>query len=147
MLKKIVDHKVSIASSIIFVVLLALIRAYEDNLFYDPFLDYFKSDYQNLPIPQTNKIQLFFGLFCRYFLNTIISLAIIYILFKDVDAVKFASVLYFIFFVILIGAFFFIVTYNDEVNKMSLFYVRRFLIQPIFLLLFVPAFYFQKQKP
>ena len=147
MLKKIVDHKVSIASSIIFVVLLALIRAYEDNLFYDPFLDYFKSDYQNLPIPQTNKIQLFFGLFWRYFLNTIISLAIIYILFKDVDAVKFASVLYFIFFVILIGAFFFIVTNNDEVNKMSLFYVRRFLIQPIFLLLFVPAFYFQKQKP
>lgn len=147
MLKKIVDHKVSIASSIIFVVFLVLIRAYEDNLFYDPFLDYFKSDYQKFPIPMLDKSQLFFGLFCRYFLNTIISLAIIYILFKDVDAVKFASVLYFIFFVILIGAFFFIVTNNDEVNKMSLFYVRRFLIQPIFLLLFVPAFYFQKQKP
>jgi exosortase F-associated protein len=73
-------------------------------------------------------------------------LAIIYVLFKDVDAVKFASVLYFIFFVILIGAFFFIVSNKGEINKMNLFYVRRFLIQPIFLLLFVPAFYYQKQK-
>jgi exosortase F-associated protein len=29
---------------------------------------------------------------------------------------------------------------------MILFYIRRFLIQPIFLLLFLPAFYYQKQN-
>ena len=146
MLKKIINHKVNVALSIIFVFLLVLIRAYEHNLFYDPFLSYFKSDYQNLPIPETDKFQLFFGLFLRYFLNTIVSLAIIYVLFRDVEAVKFASVLYFVFFVILIAAFFYIISNNGEINKMSLFYVRRFLIQPIFLLLFVPAFYYQKQK-
>jgi exosortase F-associated protein len=29
-------------------------------------------------------------------------------------------------------------------DKMLVFYIRRFIIQPIFLLLFVPAFYFQQ---
>ena len=130
----------------LFVMALVLIRAYEDSLFYDPFLDYFKSDYHNLPIPKIDNLQLIFVLFFRYFLNTALSLAIIYVLFKDIDAVKFASVLYFIFFILLLAAFFFILLRNGDTNKMGLFYVRRFLIQPIFLLLFLPAFYYQKQK-
>jgi len=146
MLKKIFNHKVRIALAMIFVLALVLIRAYEDSLFYDPFLDYFKGDYYNLPIPEIDNLQLIFGFFFRYFLNTALSLAIIYVLFKDIDAVKFASVLYFIFFIILLAAFFFILLKNGESNKMGLFYIRRFLIQPIFLLLFLPAFYYQKQK-
>ena len=146
MLKKLFNHKVRIALALLFVVALVLIRAYEDSLFYDPFLDYFKGDYYNLPIPKIDNLQLIFGFFFRYFLNTSLSLAIIYVLFKDIDAVKFASVLYFIFFVMLLAAFFFILLNNGETNKMGLFYVRRFLIQPIFLLLFLPAFYYQKQK-
>jgi len=146
MLKKLFNHKVRIALAMLFVMALVLIRAYEDSLFYDPFLDYFKSDYHNLPIPEIDNLQLIFGLFFRYFLNTALSLAIIYVLFKDIDAVKFASVLYCIFFVLLLAAFFFILLKNGDTNKMGLFYVRRFLIQPIFLLLFLPAFYYQKQK-
>ena len=146
MLKKLFNHKVRIALAMIFVLALVLIRAYEDSLFYDPFLDYFKGDYYNLPIPEIDNLQLIFGFFFRYFLNTALSLAIIYVLFKDIDAVKFASVLYFIFFVMLLAAFFFILLNNGETNKMGLFYVRRFLIQPIFLLLFLPAFYYQKLK-
>jgi exosortase F-associated protein len=146
MLKNLFNHKIRIALAIVFILLLVLIRAYEDSLFYDPFLEYFKSDYYNLPIPEIENIQLFLGLLFRYFLNTILSLAIIYVLFKDIDALKFASFLYSIFFVILIVSFFFILLNNGETNKMGLFYTRRFLIQPIFLLLFLPAFYYQKQK-
>ena len=146
MLKKLFNHKIRIALALFIIVLLVLIRAYEDSLFYDPFLDYFKSQYYNLPLPKIDNLQLIFGFFFRYFLNTALSLAIIYTLFKDVDAVKFASVLYFIFFVILLAAFFFILLNNGETHKMALFYIRRFLIQPLFLLLFLPAFYYQKQK-
>ena len=146
MLKKLFNHKVRVALAMLFVLALVLIRAYEDSLFYDPFLDYFKRDYYNLPIPEINNLQLIFGFIFRYFLNTALSLAIIYVLFKDIDAVKFASFLYCIFFVMLLAAFFFILLNNGETNKMGLFYVRRFLIQPIFLLLFLPAFYYQKQK-
>ena len=81
MLKKLFNHKVRIALALLFVVALVLIRAYEDSLFYDPFLDYFKGDYYNLPIPEIDNLQLIFGFFFRYFLNTALSLAIIYVLF------------------------------------------------------------------
>ena len=146
MLRNLLNHKVRIALAMLFVLLLALVRAYEDNLFYDPFLNYYKSDYYNLTLPETDTLQLFFGLFFRYFLNSSLSLAIIYALFKDIEAIKFASILYFMFFVILIIGFFFVLFYIGETNKMALFYVRRFIIQPIFLLLFLPAFYYQKQN-
>ena len=146
MLKKLFNHKIRIALALLLIVLLVLIRAYEDSLFYDPFLDYFKAQYYNLPLPKIENIQLILGFFFRYFLNTALSLALIYIMFKDIDAVKFASVLYLIFFVILLAAFFFILLNDGETHKMALFYIRRFLIQPIFLLLFLPAFYYQKQK-
>lgn len=146
MLKKMFNHKIRIGLALLLIVLLVLIRAYEDSLFYDPFLDYFKSQYYNLPLPEIENIQLILGFFFRYFLNTALSLGLIYIIFKDIDAVKFASVLYFIFFVILLAAFFFILLNDGKTHKMALFYIRRFLIQPIFLLLFLPAFYYQKQK-
>jgi len=146
MLQKLLHHKVRILSAILLVILLALIRAYEDSLFYDPFLNYFKTHYHNLPLPKVENVSLFFGLFFRYFLNTAVSLAIIYVLFKDIEAVKFASILYLVFFVILVVAFFFVFSFFGEANKMALFYIRRFLIQPIFLLLFLPGFYYQKQN-
>lgn len=145
MLQKLLNHKVRIAFALLFVLLLVMLRAYEDLLFYDPFLNFFKSDYHNLSIPEINNFKLFLGLLYRYFLNSSLSLAIIYVLFKDVEALKFASFLYLIFFIILIVAFFIVLSFFDEPNKMSLFYIRRFLIQPIFLLLFLPAFYYQKR--
>lgn len=146
MLRKILNNKIRLAQFLFFVGLLALIRAFEDQLFYDPFLDYFKNDFANLPLPNFNPFQLFFGLLFRYTLNTVVSLGIIYVIFKEVQMVKFALVLYYFFFMILIISFFYIIFYIKESNNFVLFYVRRFLIQPIFVLLFVPAFYYQKQK-
>jgi len=146
MLRKILNDKIRLAQFLFLVGLLALIRAFEDQLFYDPFLDYFKNDFANLPLPIFNPFQLFFGLLFRYTLNTFVSLGIIYVLFKDVQMVKFALVLYYFFFMLLIISFFFVIYYVKGHNNLALFYVRRFLIQPIFVILFVPAFYYQKQK-
>jgi exosortase F-associated protein len=146
MLKKIWNHKIRVGSALIFVVFLALIRAYEDQLFYDPFLTYFKLNYYNLPLPEVDFLSLYANLTLRFVLNSLISLAIIFILFKDKDAIQFASFLYLLFYIILIIAFFGLLYYKGETDKMALFYIRRFLIQPLFLLLFLPAFYFQQQK-
>ena len=146
MLQKLLNHKVRIVLAMLLILLLVLVRAFEDSLFYDPFLNYFKADYYNLPLPEIENVSLFFGLLFRYFLNTALSLAIIYVLFKDIEAVKFASILYLAFFIILVVAYFFVLSFSGETNKMTLFYIRRFLIQPIFLLLFLPAFYYQKQN-
>ncbi|WP_409417337.1 exosortase F system-associated membrane protein [Flavobacterium sp. PS2] len=144
MLNNILQNKSRIFLLIVFVFLLAGIRAYENQLFYDPFLVYFERDYKELPLPQFNSIQLFLGLLFRYFLNTIISLGIIYVIFRETELVKFASVLYVLFFLILIIAFYCIIYFYGNHNNLILFYVRRFLIQPILILLFIPGFYYQK---
>jgi len=143
-MQKLLNYKKEIAFSILLVFLLAVIRTFED-LFYDPFLNYFKRDYANLPFPEYDALKLFLSLFLRYTLNSIISLAIIQVLFKDFSLTKFASILYLIFFIFLIITLFIILNLSAEANNLLLFYVRRFLIQPLFVLLFVPAFYYQNQ--
>ena len=146
MLQKILNNKLRFVQFLFLVVLLVLVRAFENQLFYDPFLDFFKKDFTKLRLPSIDLTQLFLGLLFRYTLNTIVSLGIICILFKDLAMVKFALVLYCFFFVILIVAFFYIIYFSNENSNWVLFYVRRFLIQPIFVLLFVPGFYYQKQN-
>ena len=146
MLKKLLNHKLTILLLLVSVFFLAMIRIFEKSLFYDPLLSYFKSDYTNLPLPLLNNGNLFIGLMFRFFLNTTISIAIIYIAFKDIGLTKFAALLYLIFFVILILVFFFVLSFYGEESKMTLFYIRRFLIQPLLLLLFIPGFYIQKQS-
>jgi exosortase F-associated protein len=125
---------------------LAFIRFFEETLFYDPFIRYFKNDYLNLPFPDFNSIGLFFSLMFRYLLNSALSLVIIYLLFKDVSLVQFASLLYILLYLLLILMFFVTLLLFDENSNLLLFYVRRFLVQPLFLVLFVPAFYFQKKQ-
>lgn len=128
-----------------FVGLLICIRGFENQLFYDPFLLYYKSDYTFQPFPKVAYLKLFFGLFMRYTLNSILSLAIIYQLFREIDFIKFSGVLYFSFFIVLIIALYFTLTLKGDANTFLFFYIRRFLIQPLFLLLFVPAFFYQNR--
>ena len=120
------------------------IRFFEDALFYDPFLTFFKTDYQNKPLPNVDALQLILNLFLRYFANTLLSIAIIYLLFLNKTHVKVAFVLYLILFVLLLIALSYLLFVSERPNYLVLFYVRRFLIQPVLLLLLIPAFYFQK---
>jgi len=144
MREKLFKNKAKLLLVIGMVILLACVRAFEDQLFYDPFSVYFKNDYLNLAFPEYRALPLFFSMAFRYVLNAFFSLAIIQVLFKEWSLTKFATVLYALFFVLLIAAFFLLITYSDSHNNFVLFYIRRFLIQPLFLLLFVPAFYYQR---
>ncbi|MFT3793361.1 exosortase F system-associated membrane protein [Flavobacterium sp.] len=145
MLKNLWKNRLKIGIALLLVFLLALVRIYEHALFYDPFAYYFEGDYLNLTFPEYDGWQLFWSLTERYFLNTIISLAIIFVLFREVPLVKFAGILYAVFFVVLMASFFGLITFSGSENNFIVFYVRRFLIQPLFVLLFVPAFYYQKR--
>jgi len=127
----------------VFALMLVMVRAFEDVLFYDPFLDYYKADFTALPWPEVDTVPFALSMFFRYFLNTVFSLGIIYAIFRSRSLFRFTAILYAIFFVLLIVAFF--VALNVNADKMTVFYIRRFIIQPIFLLLFLPAFYFQER--
>ncbi len=145
MLQKLVINKIKILQLIFLVGLFALIRGFENQLFYDPFLTYFKAENTTI-YPEYNAMKLYLGLFFRYFLNSLTSLAILYVLFRDKNLVQFATFIYGLFFILLLLSFFIFLNYFDESQKMMLFYIRRFLIQPIFILLFIPGFYFQRKS-
>jgi exosortase F-associated protein len=132
---------------IVFASLLVLIRFFEDTLFYDPLLEFFKMDYKTLPLPKMDIYPLLTSVVFRFLMNTILSLVILWFVFRDKEIIKFSVILYSFLFILLFTAFIFIVfTSEGTSSHMVLFYVRRFLIQPLFLLLLLPAFYFQKYK-
>jgi exosortase F-associated protein len=140
------QNKTNLVYLAVLVLLLILIRTFENTIFYDPFLAYYKLEYAHLPLPQVNIVKLFLSLGFRYYLNTILSLGIIYLLFKNKSYVKFSILLYMIFGSLLFISFFFVLIKFGAESKMTLFYIRRFIIQPIFLLLYIPAFYFQNKS-
>ena len=146
MLQKLLNNKIRIIQLFFLILLLVLVRAFENQLFYDPFLNFFKQDFTAVPLPNINSFKLFLGLLFRYVINSSVSLAVIYVLFAEIKMIKFAFVLYCFFFLILIILLFFIILVTQGNHNWLLFYVRRFLIQPIFLMLFIAGFYYQKQK-
>jgi exosortase F-associated protein len=145
MLQFLQKNKNKLFWSLILILLLVTIRLFENQLFYDPFLNYFQREYSHLPFPQINIFRLFFSLGIRFYLNSVISLVLLYVIFNDKQIVKFSALLYIILGSILMISFVFVMTFFAEESKMTLFYIRRFLIQPIFILLFIPAFYYQKK--
>ncbi len=125
--------------------LLILVRAYGSDLFYDPFINYFKDDYLDQPIPEYDTLLLWVSIILRYTLNAIISLIIIYVAFQKKGLVKF-SIKFYVFAFIVLGILFFILLQFEMINgHLFTFYVRRFLIHPVFVLILLPAFYYQKK--
>lgn len=133
-------------SLVLLVGLLILIRIFEDQLFYDPYLSFFKNDYLYIDSPRQEvfKLSLFTSL--RYILNTVISMGILFVLFKDIGMLKFATLIYTVAYIILLALFLYFVINPKQEDYYLFFNTRRFLIQPIILLLLVPAFYYHKQR-
>lgn len=125
---------------------LAIIRAKGELLFYDPLIQFFKSDYLNSSLPELNYFKLFSSLFSRYILNSIISLAIIYVIFLKKDYVIFSFYVFSIGFVIFAIPYYFLIKNYINEQYLVLFYIRRILIQPVLVLLLIPAFYYFKNS-
>lgn len=124
--------------------LLFLVRAFQKELFYDPLITYFKNDYLYKKVENLDFWKLITSMLFRYVLNSLISLTIIWTLFLRKDYFKFSAVFLAIAFVVLIIPFIFLLNNNFENGYLLPFYIRRFIIHPIFLLLLLPAFYYQK---
>lgn len=127
-------------------VLLVLIRAFEDTLFYDPFLAYFQGNFLTQKFPDYDFWKLVLSHAFRYGLNTFISLGIIYIFFRNSEVIKLSVYAYLIAFAVLMPAYFWLLYHSSPDNYLLLFYVRRFLIHPVFVLILIPAFYYQDKK-
>ncbi|GAA4814263.1 exosortase F system-associated membrane protein [Litoribaculum gwangyangense] len=126
--------------------LLILIRFLEDDLFYDPYLTFFQNDYLYIDSPRREVAKLVAFTTLRYLLNTIISLGVLFVFFKDKSIVKFSAILYTIAFVILMLIYLYFVINPRQEDYYLFFNIRRFLIQPIILILLLPAFYYYRLK-
>ena len=125
-------------------VLLVLIRVFENKLFYDPFISYYKNiNYFEREAPNYELTTIIISTFVRYFINSIISLFILFIAFRKREIISFSILFYTISFIALISFYtILLVNFSDDI-KQVFFYIRRFLIQPIFILILLPAFYYQ----
>ena len=127
--------------------LLASIRFFETSLFYDPLINFFKQDYLNGITPEFDFWQLVLNTSLRFLINSAISLFILYVAFQDRSILKFSALLYILLFAVLIIVFAIILSQVKGIdNFMPLFYVRRFLIQPLPIILLLPAFYYYKKQ-
>jgi len=130
--------------------LLGIIRVFEKELFYDPFILFYKQLHYIKETPGFDLIKTLAHTFFRYSINSILSIVILFIAFRKKEVLRFSIIFYLSLFVILISFYTItILNFSEELHQ-TFFYIRRFLIQPIFILVLLPAFYYQhnvhKQK-
>lgn len=124
-------------------ILLAAVRFFENEMFYDPLIAFYHGDFKLKPPPVLDEWRLILNTGFRYWLNTLVSLMILFVAFRKWNIVKFSLFIYVLAFVVLLVPFVWLVFNMEPDNYFTLFYVRRFLIQPLFILLLLPAFYYQ----
>jgi len=134
--------KLQIGSALLLAVtIFAMIRYFEKTLFYDPLLYYFKGDYKQKAFPDIDLLKWSFHTFVRFFLNTLVSLFLVWIFFRSKEIIRLLMVIYALFFVVLMSLLSVLIV-SESPSTMLLFYCRRFLIQPVLVMLFIPAIYF-----
>lgn len=121
------------------------LRFWEKELFYDPLLVFFEGAYLRAEqLPQLDVASLLFNTSVRFWLNSTISVSILFLLFGKSGIVKVSLLVYLVVFLLLLVAFvWFLINYTSAYS-LTLFYIRRFLIQPILLLILIPAFYYDR---
>ena len=126
------------------IILLVLVRAFEDALFYDPYLTFFENDYLYIDSPRREAAKLVFFTSLRFAINTLISLVFLYVVFRDKEIIKFSVIIYGLAYVVLLVPFLYFVINPKQGDYYLFFNIRRFLIQPLLLILLLPAFYYYR---
>ena len=124
---------------------LVSVRFLEDKIFYDPFLEFFKADYKVAQVPDFIWGKLMLSHFFRFALNLIFSAIVVHFMFLNkkwtIQAVFLMVVAFLFFFPIYLWCLY----SKMEIGSLFTFSVRRFVIQPIILLLIIPIFYYRKK--
>ena len=138
------DKKLRIAIILLLFLALVMVRGFESVLFYDPFIVYFEDDFLHSPIPVFSGRKLLLSMTFRYLLNSAISLLIIHVAFQNWSFTRFSIKFYLLAYLVLTVTFFIILKGELANGYLFAFYVRRFLIHPLFVLLLLPAFYYKQ---
>lgn len=126
---------------------LVAVRIFQDILFYDPFLNYFHEANKNAVFPEFEVGRLVIFHLFRFFLNVFFSAVVVYFIFLNKKWTIQAVVLMSIVFVLTFPIYLYCIHTKFEIGYLFSFYMRRFVIQPLILLLIIPMFYYRKHLP
>ncbi len=125
---------------------LIAVRTMEDKIFYDPFLAYFHQATAKAAVPEFEWGKLILSHIFRFLLNLIFSAVVVHFIFLNRKWTLQSVVLMTLVFAITFPIYLFCVYNKFEVGYLFSFYVRRFVIQPLILLLIIPLFYYIHKK-
>ncbi len=122
---------------------LALVYVGQKKLFYDPFLDFIYNPVtDNYPNLETTKY-VFSKLF-RFLLNDSLAILIIYGFFGPGKYVKFAAYILLFGLVVLLPLYLVLVIFFYPETYLYLNHLHRLVLNPVLMMLLIPAFYSQK---
>ena len=121
------------------------IRMLEDQIFYDPFLPYFHEANKHAVFPNFEWVKLIFSYSFRFLLNLFFSGMVVYFVFKNKAWTVQAIILMGIVFAITLPIYLYCIHTKFEIGYLFSFYMRRFVIQPLILLVIIPLFYYRKK--
>lgn len=122
------------------------VRSVESELFYDPFLAFFKSADKQTLFPSFEWMPLIFNYIFRFLLNAFFSVLIIHFLFLNKKWTLQGFVLILLVFAVTLPIYLYCISTEFEIGYLFSFYMRRFVIQPLILLLIIPLFYYRKAQ-
>ena len=121
------------------------VRMAEDAIFYDPFLKFFRAADDRAVFPDFEWVKLVISYIFRFSLNLLFSLIIVHFIFNNKKWTIQAAVLIMMVFAITLPVYLYCVYTRFEIGYLFSFYMRRFVIQPLILLLIIPLFYYRKK--
>lgn len=123
---------------------LITVRAFEDRIFYDPFLEYFHEANKNIAFPHFEWGKMILSHILRFGLNLFFSGIIIFFWFKNKRWAIQGMMLMSIVFAVVLPVYLYCIYEQFEIGYLFSFYIRRFVIQPLILLLIIPIFYYRR---
>lgn len=132
---------------IVIIAILGLIgiRAVEDKIFYDPFLEYFHEANKKADFPDFEWGKLIINYIFRFLLNVIFSVIAVHFIFKRKVWTIQAAILMILVFAVTFPIYLYCISTKFEIGYLFSFYMRRFVIQPLVLLLIIPMFYYRQK--
>lgn len=122
---------------------LVLVYVFQNQIFYDPFINYLVNP-QNPVIPNYVGWKYVASKALRFLLNDGFALMVIWGLFKKESYIRFAVIVFFIGFLILLPIYLFLaINYYIETQSF-LNHLHRLVLNPVLMMLLIPAFYYQQ---
>lgn len=126
--------------------LLVAVRLLERRFFDDGLIVFFEHDYLKDALPSLSITRTLLTDSIRFWLNALLSIFILYLYFKQKGLLKFLLIFYAVAYGAGIVSMYFALQNYHTGHYLLLFYVRRFLIQPLLLFLLLPALWYQKHQ-